>query len=151
MSESSQNPQEFNNDQLQLMEMIIELRKKAFLQIIFGLAWWLGSSIAMYVAMAQTGDSIYWYGGALGSLFHWYRAFKMISATYKFGAKKIVRNEVILVSVTALIVFFSAGKIVPEYFKIETPTIGTCWAGLGGGNPCRLPAGPRKLQEEQLD
>jgi len=120
-------------EQLQYMQMIVEIRQKAFMQVLYGLLWWMGSAIAMYFALSSTGGTIYWYGGALGSLFHWYRAFKMISATQKAGAKTLIRNEVILITVTAVLVVFSTMKIVPEYFRIDTPTIGTCWGETDKG------------------
>ena len=50
------------------------LRYQATRQILYGLAWWCGSAIAMYIALQSTGSTVYWYGGALGALFHWYRA-----------------------------------------------------------------------------
>ncbi len=119
--------------QLQYMQMIVEVRQKAFMQIIYGLLWWLASATAMYFAMTSTGSTFYWYGGAIGSLFHWYRAFKMINATTKAGAKPLIKKEAILISITVLLLAFSSLKIVPEYFRIDTPTIGTCWADSDNG------------------
>jgi hypothetical protein len=129
--DSYQNSQE-SLEKLQIMQMILVIREKAFRQIIFGLLWWVGSSIAVAVAMSMTGDAIYWFGGALGSLFHWYKAAKMINATRKVGAKVLIRKEAILIGVTALLVFVSVGKIVPEYLRITTPTVGTCWGTTQG-------------------
>jgi hypothetical protein len=131
---TEQPPSEEQNEleQADLMRMVIEIRQKAFLQIVYGLLWWLGSSIAMVIALAMTGDSLYWYGGALGSLFHWYRAAKMINATRKVGAKPLVKNEGILIGVTAVLVVVSTATIVPEYFRIDSPTIGTCWGATEG-------------------
>jgi hypothetical protein len=57
----------------------------------------------------------------------------MISATSKAGAKPLIKNEAILVAVTVLLVAFSSLKIAPEYFRIETPTVGTCWADSDNG------------------
>ena len=120
-------------EQLQYMQLIVEMRQKAFRQIIYGLLWWLASATAMYFALATTEPTFYWYGGAIGSLFHWYRAFNMINATTKAGAKPLIKKEAILIAVTVLLVAFSTLKIVPEYFRIETPTIGTCWANSDKG------------------
>lgn len=127
--DESQNSQEKNEVDLnQIALMVTELRQKAFMQIIYGLLWWLGSSAAMYFALASKGDNvIYWYGGALGSLFHWYRAFKMIRATQQVGAKPLVQREAVVIGITAFIVFFTSYTIIPEYFRMQTPTIGTCW------------------------
>jgi hypothetical protein len=119
-------------EQENLMRMIVEIRQKAFLQIVYGLLWWLGSSIAMAIALSMTGGTFYWYGGALGSLFHWYRAAKMINATRKVGAKPLIKNEGILIGVTAVLVVVSTATIVPEYFRIDSPTIGTCWGATEG-------------------
>ena len=128
MDQQNNESQEPTLEQQQIMQMVVELRRKAFMQVIYGLAWWLASATAMYFAMTSTGDSIYWFGGAIGSLFHWYRAFKMITATYQVGAKKILRNEAILITVTLVIAMSSAAKIVPEYFRMDSPTVGTCWS-----------------------
>ena len=127
MDEPVSNPNQPDAEHLQLLQLIVDLREKAFRQIIFGFLWWLGSAIAMYFALASTGSTIYWYGGALGSLFHWYRAGKMISATYAAGAKTIVRREAIAIALSVLLVGVSISKIVPEYFRTSTPTVGTCW------------------------
>jgi hypothetical protein len=126
---------EENNEleQLQYLQMIVEVRQKAFMQIVYGLLWWSGSAIAMYFALSTTGDSVYWFGGALGSLFHWYRAFRMINATHKAGAKPLIKKEAVLIGVTAFLVIFSTATIVPEYFRIDSPTIGTCWGDVGKG------------------
>ena len=93
----------------------------------------MASAIAMYFALSSTGETIYWYGGALVSLFHRYRAFKIISATQKASAKALVRNEVILITVTAVLVVFSTMKIVSEYFRIDSPAMGTCWGKADNG------------------
>ena len=128
-SESASN-EENELEQIQYLQMIVEIRKKAFLQILFGLLWWMGSAIAMFFALSSTGGTFYWYGGALGSLFHWYRAFTMINATRKAGAKALVKNEGILIGITAALVIFSTSHIVPEYFRVDSPTIGTCWGAI---------------------
>ena len=133
MSEQNESPQEPSLEQLQLMGMVIELREGAFRQIIYGLGWWIASAVAMYFALAESGESVYWYGGALGSLFHWFRAFKMITATYELGVKKLMMKEGILIAFTALIAISSAAKIVPEYLRMDVPTIGTCWSDKSGG------------------
>jgi hypothetical protein len=130
---SSEDDTSSDYEQMQYVLMIVELRKKAFRQILYGLAWWSGSAVAMYFALASTSSGYYWYGGALGALFHWHRAFKLISATVEAGAKPFLKNEIILIACTAIVVFFSSSKIVPEYFKIDTPTIGTCWAKESNG------------------
>ncbi len=119
--------------QLQYMQMIVEVRQKAFRQVIYGLLWWMGSATAMYFALATTEPTFYWYGGAIGSLFHWYRAFTMINATTKAGAKPLIKKEAILISITVLLVAFSSLKIVPEYLRINSYTIGTCWAEASDG------------------
>lgn len=121
-------------EKAQYLNMILEIRQKAFQQIIFGLGWWVASAIAMYVAMQSTNPSIFWYGGALGALFHWYRAFKMITATQKLGAKALIQNEAILIGIVAIIVLVSGSKIIPEYFRMDSRSIGTCWAEADSNN-----------------
>lgn len=126
-----ENTPELNYDEKQYVSAM--LSQKATKQILFGLAWWVGSFIAMYFALQSTGNTVYWFGGALGALFHWYRAYKIfaISKTEKLPLFK--QNDYILIAVTLVIAFASLGKIVPEYFRIDVPTIGTCWAKTDGG------------------
>ena len=134
MENQDKDPDFSEADYAKYLITIAEIRQKAFKQIIYGFCWWSASAIAMYFAMQSTNSSVYWYGGALGALFHWYRAFKLISATRKFGAKALIQNEIILIGVVALVVFVSGSKIIPEYFRIDTPTLGTCWAETDSGS-----------------
>jgi hypothetical protein len=57
----------------------------------------------------------------------------MINATRIAGANALVKNEAILIGVTAALVIFSTSQIVPEYVRIENPTIGTCWGSADYG------------------
>jgi hypothetical protein len=115
-----------------LMALVIATRKRAYNQLLLGLAWWSGSSIAMYFALTSTGSSILWYGGALGALFHWHRAYKLINATKQAGIASLIRREKVVIGVIMLLVAFSTFKIVPEYIRTTTPGIGTCWKDTGG-------------------
>jgi 4-hydroxybenzoate polyprenyltransferase len=109
------------------------LRLQATRQILYGLAWWSGSAIAMYFALQSTGNTVYWFGGALGALFHWYRAYKIVEISRKSKLPLFVKNDYVLIVVTLLIAIGSFSKVVPEYFRIDAPTIGTCWAEAGDG------------------
>lgn len=121
-------------EKLHLLQMVLEIRQRAFLQIVYGLLWWMGSAFAMAIALSLTGDSFYWFGGALVSLFHWFRAVTMINSTQKVGAKTLFKKEAVLVGVTTLLVISSTVTIVPEYFRIDSPSIGTCWGDADRGN-----------------
>ena len=109
------------------------LRSQATKQILYGLAWWCGSAVAMYVALQSTGNTVYWFGGALGALFHWYRAFKIFELSRKSNLSLFAQKDYLLIAVTVLIAVGSFSKIVPEYFRIDIPTIGTCWAEAENG------------------
>ena len=115
-----------------LMALVVSTRQRAFNQMLFGLAWWAGSSIAMYFALTSTGSTFYWYGGAIAALFHWYRAYKLISATKQAGITSLIQREKILIGIIIVMVIFSASKIFPEYMRITTPGVGTCWTGASG-------------------
>lgn len=117
-----------NESFLELTRQVAELRDRAYKQIIYGLLWWGASAIAMYFALMATGSTVYYFGGALGSLFHWYRAFKIHQVTRSVGAKSLIQREKLLIGVTIFVVVISTLKIVPEYFRISTPGVGTCWA-----------------------
>jgi O-antigen/teichoic acid export membrane protein len=109
------------------------IRQQATKQILYGLAWWSGSAIAMYVALQSTGSTVYWFGGAIGALFHWYRAYKLSELSRKSNISILKNNDYILIGATILIVIGTFSKIVPEYFRIDVPTVGTCWAKSSGG------------------
>jgi hypothetical protein len=121
---------ELNYDEKQYVSSM--LSQRATKQILFGLAWWIGSFVAMYLALQSTGNTVYWFGGALGAFFHWYRAYKIFAIGKAERLSLFKQNEYILIAVTLVIAFASVGKIVPEYFRIDVPTIGTCWAKTGG-------------------
>jgi hypothetical protein len=109
------------------------LRFQANRQILFGLAWWSGSAIAMYFALQSTGNAIFWFGGALGALFHWYRAYKLFEVGRDSKVSIFRQNDFILIAFTLIIAIGTFSKIVPEYFRIDVPTIGTCWAKANNG------------------
>jgi len=132
MENNNENSDFSEQEKIELIQMIIVLRQKAIRQIQFGLGWWAASAIAMYVAMQSTGGTTYWYGGALGALFHWYRAFKILSATRSAGFNTFVKNEKLLIGATLTLVLFTSATILPEFSRIESPTVGTCWADVYG-------------------
>jgi hypothetical protein len=132
MGNNNKNSDFTEQEKFELIQMVISLRQKAIRQIQFGLGWWVASAIAMYVAMQSTGGTTYWYGGALGALFHWYRAFKMLSATRAAGFNTLMKNEKLFVGATVAIVLFTSVTIMPEFLRIESPTVGTCWADVYG-------------------
>lgn len=117
-----------------LMALVIATRQRAFNQLLLGLAWWAGSSIAMYFALTSTGSSILWYGGALGALFHWHRAYKLINATKQAGIASLIQREKVVIGIIIVLVALSTVKIVPEYMRISTPGVGTCWKDADGTN-----------------
>jgi hypothetical protein len=121
-------------EKMQLVLAVLESRKEAFKQAIWGLLWWGGSAIAMYAALGSTSDGILWFGGALGALFHWYRAGKVFKATYEAGLNRIVPKEKIVVAFTALLIVTSSLVIFPEWIRTTNPQIGTCWGDVGGGS-----------------
>ena len=130
MSEQVNEPTE--EEIAQLMSMVIATRQRAYNQLLLGCAWWAGSSVAMYFALTSTGSSIYWYGGALGALFHWYRAFKLINITREAGITSLIQREKVIIGLILVLVVFSASKILPEYVRTSTPGIGTCWKDASG-------------------
>jgi hypothetical protein len=113
---------------LEFMQLIVELRTQATKQLLYGLAWWVASAVAVFIALGSTGGTVYWFGGAIGALFHWYKAYKLIMTSKEGGAKTLVNNDGLIIAAIIAVVVFSSLKLVPEYQRIETPTLGTCWA-----------------------
>ncbi len=130
MVENTNEPSE--QEIAELMALLVATRQRAYNQLLFGLAWWGGSSVAMYFALTSTGSSIYWYGGALGALFHWYRAYKLFDVTKQAGMSSLVQREKLVIGLIVVLVAFSTVKIVPEYMRITVPALGTCWKDTGG-------------------
>jgi hypothetical protein len=112
----------------ELAAQVMAIRGMAIRQVIFGLLWWLASAIAMFFALESTGSAIYYYGGALGSLFHWYRAIKLFNVTRSVGATKFMPIEKMILGVTVAIVAGTSFLIVPEYFHVTSPQTGTCYS-----------------------
>lgn len=112
----------------ELAAQVYLIRQAAMKQVVYGLLWWGGSAVAMFFALQSTGDTFYYFGGALGSLFHWYRAIKMYLATKEVGASNLLPAEKALVGGAILAVLITSATIVPTYFKVSSPTVGTCWA-----------------------
>lgn len=121
-------------EKMQLVVAVIEARNEAFKQVIWGALWWAGSAIAMYWALGSTADGILWFGGALGALFHWYRAGKIFKATWDAGLDKFVTREKAVIALTAVVVVVSSFTIFPEWVKTASPQVGTCWGDVGDGN-----------------
>jgi len=114
-------------DSAEKIELSVYLEQQVNKQILFGLAWWTGSAVAMYFALQSTGNTVYWFGGALGALFHWYRAYKIYAVGQSAKIRVFKQNQFILITVCFIVAFGSLYKIVPEYFRIDVPTVGTCW------------------------
>ena len=55
MENESVSNEENELEQIQYLQMIVEIRRKAFMQIVFGLLWWMGSAVAMFFALSSTG------------------------------------------------------------------------------------------------
>ncbi len=122
------------DEKMQLVVAVIEARNEAFKQVIWGALWWTGSAIAMYLALGSTADGILWFGGALGALFHWYRAGKIFKATWEAGLNRFITREKLVMAVTAVVVVASSFTIFPEWVKTASPQVGTCWGDVGNGN-----------------
>lgn len=100
----------------------------AFRQLCFGLGWWSASSIAIYVSISSTGSSVIWYGGCLVALLHWYRSGKVWLTSKKAGFS-IFRGIRAGIAVTSLAIAAGSALILgPEYLRVSTPSVGTCWA-----------------------
>jgi di/tricarboxylate transporter len=118
------------DEKIAFIQSVYEARWEAFKQLIWGFLWWLGSAIAMYVALGSTSDGVLWFGGALGALFHWYRAFRIIKATFEAGLKRLIGREIAAIAISAILVTVSSLVIFPEWSRTSNPQIGTCWGDV---------------------
>lgn len=104
----------------------------AFRQLCIGLAWWSASSIAIYVSLSSTGSSVIWYGGCLVALFNWYRSGKVWLAAKKDGFSIFIGVRAGIAIATLCLAAGTAFILGPEYLRVNTPSVGTCWAKEDG-------------------
>lgn len=121
------------DEQMQLVVAVLQARQEAFKQLLWGILWWGGSAIAMYVALGSTADGILWFGGAIGAVFHWYRAIKIFLATREAGLDRIIPKEKIVAALALVLVVVSSSVILPEWVRTSSPQEGTCWGDVGSG------------------
>jgi hypothetical protein len=110
------------------IEQGVLLRKAANKQLWLGLAWWVASAAATGFALASTSEnSILWFGGMIGAPFHWFRAYKLNKAATAAGAPKTSNIQRIPVALSVLVLVVSSFTVIPEYFRVTNPTVGTCY------------------------
>lgn len=128
MSDDAQDPKDWEQNALEVAAITLHVRHRVQRQLLFGLTWWSASAIAMYLALSSPDSSLYWYGGAIGAFFHWYRAIRLFQVTSQAGFSALMPQHVVTLIATAIVIAFSTTKILPEYSRVDSPTMGTCWA-----------------------
>ena len=109
-----------------------QLSDVAFKKLCWGLAWWCGSSFAIFNTLSSTGSSVFWFGGFLVALLNWYRVGKVWLAVKKAGVNLFVGKRAVIAISAIVIVAGSTFTLGPEYLKVDSPSIGTCWAKKDG-------------------
>ncbi len=115
-------------EQMEVLGQIYSARKRVTRMVFIGAAWWAAAAIAIAVALSSTGGSIYWFGGLLVGATYWWRAFQLHRATVDAGLKPFIENEKQIFAGALILAVASALILIPEYMRIESPAVGTCWA-----------------------
>jgi hypothetical protein len=126
--------EELTPEQLEVLGQLYDARKRVTRMLLIGAGWWGAAAIAIAVALSSTGSSILWFGGFLVAATYWWRAFKIHQLTVEAGLKTFVDKEKQILGGVLAAVLISAFALVPEYLKIESPAIGTCWAETTSDN-----------------
>jgi len=100
-------------------------------QVLFGVAWCVAGTAALFYAFGSTGSGFIWYGAFLGSLIHWYRALIMYRASLRLGWRVLRGSDFVAVGVAIALVVGAVRLLVPEYDKMSSPKLGTCWSAPG--------------------
>ncbi|MCX8529977.1 MAG: hypothetical protein ORN27_07940 [Rhodoluna sp.] len=125
MAEDNETPNE--PTELNGAEKAALFRKSATKLIWQGTAWWAASVIAFSVALASTANTVFYYfGGAIFGSILWYRSFKLNKEADKLGQPKASQQRIAFATAGILVVLFGF-LVVPEYIKVNSPGVGTCW------------------------
>jgi len=125
---------DLSDEQLDLLAQVVEVRRRAFRQVWFGIAWWSASALALGWSLSSPGSNILWYGGLIGAIFHWVRAVRLYLAAKSFGFSKLVPRDYFSLLVTAAVVLIFMTVVLPETFKVMDPRVGTCWSENSGSS-----------------
>jgi hypothetical protein len=101
-------------------------RRKALWQVWIGLAWWIATSIAVAASLGTSAGSVLWFGGIFFAIFYWYRARKIYRANFQVGIANFSLTDIGSVIFSVAIVLVSAVYVLPQYFLVANPGIGTC-------------------------
>ena len=120
--------EELTPEQLEAFGQLYEARKRVTRMVLIGAGWWAAAAIAIALALSSTGSSIIWFGGLLVGITYWWRAFQLHKITVDTGLKPFIEKERQIFGGVLAAVVISAFVLVPEYIRVESPTVGTCWA-----------------------
>ena len=115
-------------EQEQLIEFVVNARRSARNQILYGLGWWVASSIAIAMSISSPDSSLVWFGGLIGAPSHWIRAYQLYSATRQVGAGSLIKSELAVALSTLVIIGVSVSTLAPEIVRVFNPGVGTCWS-----------------------
>ena len=109
-----------------------QLSDFTFRKLCWGLAWWSASSVAIFNTLSTTGSNVFWFGGFLVAILNWYRGGKVWLAARKEQISLFVGVRAFVAILALAIVAGSTFILGPEYLKVSSPSVGTCWAKTDG-------------------
>lgn len=112
--------------------------KRARKQLLIGNVVAIIVAIAVLNSLANPNSSRIWIGGFLVSVLFYYRGLRTYLALFRHQRSLQMASSlsmpidfgIILMSI-ALVIAGSA-VVMPEYFKVSSPTVGTCWISVKG-------------------
>lgn len=108
-----------------------DVRHAARIQLLISSAALAVSGIATGVAIASPSASRIWVGGFLVAAYTGYRSARLYWTVFRlrtFFAKAVFRpTDIVVIGCAACLLALVAAVLAPEYFRVLTPTVGTCW------------------------
>jgi hypothetical protein len=114
-----------------------EYVNRARKQLLIGNAVAIVAAIAVWNSLANPNSSYVWTGGFFVSGFCYYRGLRIYLTLFRYQ-RSLRRTFPALMPVDVGLILLSIGLVIagssalmPEYFKVSSPAVGTCWASDG--------------------
>jgi|688.fasta_scaffold1164775_1 hypothetical protein len=106
-------------------------------QLLIGDAVAIIAAIAVWNSLSNPNSSYVWTGGFLVAGFCYYRGLRIYLALYRYQRSfrgpftALLPIDIGLILLSIGLVIAGSSVLMPEYFKVSSPSVGTCWASDG--------------------
>lgn len=114
-------------------EFVVQARR----WLLIGDAVAIFAAIAVWNSLANTNQSRIWTGGFLVAGLFYYRGLKIYRAYFGYRRSfegpltALLPIDIGLILMSAGLVIAGSVVLMPEYFRVTSPSVGTCWAQVG--------------------